>query len=329
MDDIYEQEKKTRKIGFFSKKRLARQRRRSVLVDVCSSYIFKRKHTSKRWRNIMRTFSYFLKRYRGLNRGLPPAARTRFTADPILTARRALGSKKTIAERERRGYKKLVFIHFSTRYVRTLTVLNQPYALNTRHLTDRGAPLKSFARWRVSRLRQEYRRRVFARLGFYNRRLGALSLYRGGGGPRVGHKHDVHSVVERQRALQQFFQFRTLSQFAFFVRRHVVRRSPGNLGLEGVLLGLVYKTGLTACTRASYLLARAGAFSINGIRTTNPYKILSVEDYFTVTPIILRAVRRDLFWRLKHKQGLILGPPAYLYADYRVFYFGVTRAPYP
>lgn len=137
---------------------------------------------------------------------------------------------------------------------------------------------------------------MYLRLGFYNRRLASLDLYKGGSSNYTkGRRFDVIGLVEeQQRALQHFFQFRTLSQFSLFARTYFLRCKPGSLGSEGVLLALIHKVGLTADTRSSYLLVRAGGFFVNGHRVFNPHKVLSVGDAFRASPSILRSLQQYL-----------------------------------
>lgn len=138
-------------------------------------------------------------------------------------------------------------------------------------------------------------------------------------------------TIEFQRGLQSFFQFRTLRQFLVFARKYAgVGPYATSLGLEGVLLALIYKVGLGVDTRASYLLVKMGAIIVNGHKQRNPYKVLGVGDAFYVAPVAVKPLVKYLNWRLERKKRreLFFGPPGFIFADYRILYFGIARMPY-
>lgn len=158
----YDQEKASRRVGFFAKRRALRRARRGLFIDSCSLYLLKRKHSQKRWRVLVRNYYYFFERRRW-NIGISPNNKHE------LNLRRSLGSKKIIAASERAVFVRQKFFQYFGRYLLALRMVTRKAQawVGTQRLT----------RWMMLRRNFEYRRNAFTDLSTYQRRLAALKLY--------------------------------------------------------------------------------------------------------------------------------------------------------
>ena len=98
------------------------------------------------------------------------------------------------------------------------------------------------------------------------------------------------------------------------------------LGIEGCFLNLLFRTNLFLTTKQAYTFLKLGAFLINNKPVTNPYKILSIFDSFSIHKSF-----RKIIWAIfldKIRQNLILvNIPNYLDYNYRLLNFFIWRLP--
>lgn len=138
---------------------------------------------------------------------------------------------------------------------------------------------------------------------------------------------DYHNKVELLKHLN-FFCFSTLSQVRRFLKRTEFMKRPDYifLGIEGCFSNLLFRTNLFFTTKQAYTFLKLGAFKINNKVITNPYKILSVFDTFSVDVSYIKIIWSIFLDRIQ--QNLILvNIPNYLDYNYRLLNFFIWRLP--
>lgn len=138
---------------------------------------------------------------------------------------------------------------------------------------------------------------------------------------------DYHNKVELLKHLN-FFCFSTLSQIRRFLKRTEFMRRPNNiyLGIEGCFLNLLFRTNLFLTTKQAYTLIKLGAFSINNKVIINPYKILSIFDFFSVNKPFIKLIWSTFLNRIR-KNLILVNIPNYLDYNYKLLNFFIWRLP--
>lgn len=138
-------------------------------------------------------------------------------------------------------------------------------------------------------------------------------------------KRSRHLELVRQ---QHYYGFRSLKLFLTFFKKFEMGYSSSRfgIGLEGLIVHLLYRCNLVSTVRGAYLLVRLKAIQVNKTVVHTPHKCLRVGDTFGVLPRYTNAVFKA-FKKMLKRRLLRINTPNYLEYNYRLMFFLVWRRP--
>jgi len=125
---------------------------------------------------------------------------------------------------------------------------------------------------------------------------------------------------------QHFYNFPNLRLTSAYLKKFDYKsRSALTFGISSTIMHLLFRTNIFLNSRCCYFLIKNGGILVNNIRIHNPYKLLQVNDHFSVDLKLIPYLFFLLYFRAQ--RIFLSNIPNFIDFDYRLMTFKIWRLP--